>query len=146
MDKKSEKEIEIYQDKKYIKVKGNDFTYIICRIDGEYFKIDNMFDMSDDYRFVPNRDQFLEAMKYDAELRKTSGAYKVPVVLHSENGNLYSYIRASRYEAFDEFETSENSMKDNFYIGFDPQILISLYVLVQAVKLHCLSMEMNTKF
>ena len=84
MDKKSEKEIEIYQDKKYIKVKGNDFTYIICRIDGEYFKIDSMLDMSDDYRFVPNRDQFLEAMKYDAELRKTSGAYKVPVVLHSE--------------------------------------------------------------
>ena len=83
MDKKSEKEIGIYQDKKYIKVEGNDFTYIIRRIDGEYFKVDSMLDMSDNYRFVPDRDQFLEAMKYDAELRKTSGAYKMPVVLHS---------------------------------------------------------------
>lgn len=88
MDKKSEKEIEIYQDGKYIRLEGNDFTYIIRRIDGEYFKVDSMLNMSDDYRFVPNREQILEAMKYDAELRKTSGADKKPVVLHSENGNL----------------------------------------------------------
>ena len=137
MDKKSEKEIEIYQDEKYIRLEGNDFTYIIRRIDGEYFKVDSMLDMSDDYRFVPDREQFLEAMKYDAELRKTSGAYKVPVVFHSENGNLYSYIRASRYEAFDEFETSENSMKDNFYIGFDPQFLTDAFNIVDADKPLC---------
>ena len=137
MDKKSEKEIEIYQDGKYIRLEGNDFTYIIRRIDGEYFKVDSMLEMSDDYRFVPDREQFLEAMKYDAELRKTSGAYKVPVVLHSENGNLYSYIRASRYEAFDEFETSENSMKDNFYIGFDPQFLTDAFNIVDSDKPLC---------
>ena len=137
MDKKSEKEIEIYQAGKYIRLEGNDFTYIIRRIDGEYFKVDSMLDMSDDYRFVPDREQFLEAMKYDAELRKTSGAYKVPVVFHSENGNLYSYIRASRYEAFDEFETSENSMKDNFYIGFDPQFLTDAFNIVDSDKPLC---------
>ena len=34
MDKKSEKEIEIYQDGKYIRLEGNNFTYIIRRIDG----------------------------------------------------------------------------------------------------------------
>ena len=132
MDKKSEKEIEIYQDKKYIKVEGNDFTYIIRRIDGEYFKVDSMLDMSDDYRFVPDRKQILDAMKYDTELRKTSGADKKPVVLHSENGNLYSYIAAGKYEAFDEFETSENNMKDNFYIGFDPQFLTDAFNIVDS--------------
>ena len=137
MDKKSEKEIEIYQDKKYIKVEGNDFTYIIRRIDGEYFKVDHMLNMSDDYRFVPNREQILEAMKYDAELRKTSGADKKPVVLHSENGNLYSYIAAGKYEAFDEFETSENNMKDNFYIGFDPQFLTDAFNIVDSDKPLC---------
>ena len=137
MDKKSEKEIEIYQDEKYIRLEGNDFTYIIRRIDGEYFKVDSMLDMSDDYRFVPDREQFLEAMKYDAELRKTSGAYKVPVVLHSENGNLYSYIAAGKYEAFDEFETSENNMKDNFYIGFDPQFLTDAFNIVDSDKPLC---------
>lgn len=137
MDKKSEKEIEIYQDGKYIRLEGNDFTYIIRRIDGEYFKVDSMLDMSDDYRFVPNREQILEAMKYDAELRKTSGVDKKPVVLHSENGNLYSYIAAGKYEAFDEFETSENNMKDNFYIGFNPQFLTDAFNIVDSDKPLC---------
>lgn len=137
MDKKSEKEIEIYQDGKYIRLEGNNFTYIIHRIDGEYFKVDSMLNMSDDYSFVPNRKQILEAMKYDAELRKTSGADKKPVVLHSENGNLYSYIAAGKYEAFDEFETSENNMKDNFYIGFDPQFLTDAFNIVDSDKPLC---------
>lgn len=96
MDKKSEKEIEIYQDEKYIRLEGNDFTYIIHRIDGEYFKVDSMLNISDDYRFIPDREQILEAMKYDAELIKISCADKKPVVLHSENGNLYSYIEIER--------------------------------------------------
>ena len=137
MDKKSEKEIEIYQDKKYIKVEGSDFTYIIRRIDGDYFKVDQMLDISDDYRFVPDREQILEVMKYDAELRKTSGADKTPVILHSENGNLYSYISAGKYEAFDEFETSENNMKDNFYIGFNPQFLTDAFNIVDSDKPLC---------
>lgn len=137
MDKKSEKEIEVYQDGKYIRLEGNDFTYIIRRIDGDYFKIDQMLNMSDDYRFVPDREQILEAMKYDAELIKTSGAGKKPVILHSENGNLYSYIAAGKYEAFDEFETSENNMKDNFYIGFDPQFLTDAFNIVDSDKPLC---------
>lgn len=137
MDKKSKKEIEIYQDKKYIRVEGNDFTYIIRRIDGEYFKVDSMLNMSDDYRFVPDREQILEAMKYDTELRKTSGADKKPVILHSVNGNLYSYIVAGKYEAFDELETSENNMKDNFYIGFNPQFLTDAFNIVDSDKPLC---------
>lgn len=137
MDKKSKKEIEIYQDKKYIRVEGNDFTYIIRRIDGEYFKVDSVLNISDDYRFVPDREQILETMKYDTELRKTSGADKKPVILHSENGNLYSYIAAGKYEAFDELETSENNMKDNFYIGFNPQFLTDAFNIVDSDKPLC---------
>lgn len=137
MDKKSEKEIKIYQDGKYIRLEGNDFTYIIHRIDGDYFKVDHMLNVSDDYRFIPDRKQILEAMKYDAELRKISGRDKEPVVLHSENGNLYSYIAAGKYEAFDEFETSENNMKDNFYIGFNPQFLADAFSIVDSDKPLC---------
>ena len=137
MDKKSEKEIEIYQDEKYIKLESNDFTYIIRRINGEFFKVDSILDMSDDYRFVPDRKQILEAMKYDTELIKTSGTDKKPVVLHSENGNLYSYIAAGKYETFDEFETSENNMKDNFYIGFNPQFLTDAFNIVDSDKPLC---------
>lgn len=137
MDKKSEKEIEIYQDGKYIRLEGNDFTYIIRRIDGEYFKVDTMLNMSDDYRFVPDREQILEVMKYDTELEKISGKDKEPVILHSENGNLYSYISTGKYEAFDEFETNENNMKDNFYIGFNPQFLADAFNIVDSDKPLC---------
>lgn len=144
MDKKSEKEIEIYQDGKYIRLEGNDFTYIIRRIDGEYFKVDQMLNVSEDYRFVPDRDKILEAMKYDAELRKISGRDKDPVILHSENGNLYSYISVGKYEAFDEFETSENNMKNNFYIGFNPQFLTDAFNIVDSDKPLCFGTSSKT--
>ena len=144
MDKKSERKIEIYQDKKYIRLEGNDFTYMIRRIDGDYFNVDQILNISDDYRFVPNRDQILEAMKYNAELRKTSGADKKPVVLHSENGKLYSYIAAGKYETFDEFETIENNMKDNLYIGFDPQFLADAFNIVDSDKPLCFGASSKT--
>lgn len=136
MDKKSEKEIKIYQDGKYIRLEGNDFTYIIRRIEGDYFNVDSMLDISDDYRFMPDRKQILEAMKYDAELVKMDGT-KRPVVLHSNNGILYSYIFTHKYEAFDEFETSANNMKDKFYIGFNPQFLTDAFNIIDSDKPLC---------
>ena len=110
---------------------------MIRRIDGEYFKVEQMLDASFDYIFVPDRVQILEAMKYDTELRKASGADKKPVILHSENQKLYSYIAAGKYEAFDEFETSGNNMEDNFYIGFDPQFLTDAFNIVDSDKPIC---------
>lgn len=135
MNKRSEEDVVISQDKKYIKVEGNDFTYVIRRVDGEYFKLDQMLDVPDDFKFVPNRENILEAMKYDADLRK--GELK-PVVFHSENGNLYSYISTARYEAFDELETKENYMKENLYIAFNPQFLSDVFSIVDSETPVCI--------
>ena len=138
MDKKSEKEVVISQDKKYIKVEGNDFTYIVRRIDGEYFKVDQMLNIVDDFRFTPDRESILEAMKYDADLAKADNADKKPVVLHSENGNLYSYINTVKYEAFDELETKEIQMKDGLYIAFNPQFLADAFSIVDSDNPVCI--------
>ena len=138
MDKKSEKEVVISQDKKYIKVEGNDFTYIIRRIDGEYFKVDQMLNIAEDFRFTPDRESILEAMKYDADLAKADNADRKPVVLHSENGNLYSYINTVKYEAFDELETKEIQMKDGLYIAFNPQFLADAFSIVDSDKPVCI--------
>lgn len=135
MNKRSEEDVVISQDKKYIKVEGNDFTYVIRRVDGEYFKLDQMLDVPDDFKFVPNRENILEAMKYDADLRK--GELK-PVVFHSENGSLYSYISTARYEAFDELETKENYMKENLYIAFNPQFLSDVFSIVDSENPVCI--------
>ena len=138
MDKKSENEVIISQDKKYIKVEGNDFTYIVRRIDGEYFKVDQMLDIAEDFRFIPDRESILEAMKYDADLAKADNADKKPVVLHSENGNLYSYINTVKYEAFDELETKEIQMKDSLYIAFNPQFLADAFSIVDSDNPVCI--------
>ena len=138
MDKKSEKEVVISQDKKYIKVEGNDFTYIVRRIDGEYFKVDQMLNIAEDFRFTPNRESILEAMKYDADLAKADNADGKPVVLHSENGNLYSYINTVKYEAFDELETKKIQMKDSLYIAFNPQFLADAFSIVDSDNPVCI--------
>lgn len=138
MDKKSENEVIISQDKKYIKVEGNDFTYIVRRIDGEYFKVDQMLNIAEDFRFTLDRESILEAMKYNADLAKADNANKKPVVLHSENGNLYSYINTVKYEAFDEIETSEIQMKDGLYIAFNPQFLADAFSIVDSDNPVCI--------
>ena len=138
MDKKSENEVIISQDKKYIKVEGNDFTYIVRRIDGEYFKVDQMLNIAEDFRFTPDRESILEAMKYDADLAKADNADRKPVVLHSENRNLYSYINTVKYEAFDELETKEIQMKDSLYIAFNPQFLADAFSIVDSDNPVCI--------
>ena len=138
MDKKSKDEITIYQDKKYIKVEGKDFTYITRRVDSQYFDIEKIISCNSDFQFVPNREKILEVMKYNADLVKTSKLDKNPVILHSENGQLYSYIDVKRYESFDEIEATENNMKDDLYIGLNPQFLADAFGIVDSDKPLCM--------
>ena len=72
LDKKSEKKVIISQNDKYVKVESENFTYITKRIDGEYFKVNQMLSDEWDYKFTANAKELLEAMKYDADLLKES--------------------------------------------------------------------------
>lgn len=128
LDKKSEMEVVISQNDKYVKVESENFTYITKRIDGEYFKVNKMLSDEWDYKFTANAKELLEAMKYDADLLKES---KLPVMFHAENGNLYSYARTTKYEAFDEIEVKEKPIKD-FYIGFNPSFLVDVMSIVDS--------------
>ena len=137
MDKKSEKNVIIYQSKKNIRLDGNDFTYIIRRVDGAYYKVDQMLKVPEEFRFIPDRENILDAMKYDAELAKMDCVNKKPVVFHSANGKLYSYIHTEKYEAFDELETFENNMSDSLYIGFNSRYLADVFSIVDSDKPVC---------
>lgn len=127
MDKKSDAEVKVYQDKKYIRVEGKDFTYIIRRIDGEYFKVAGMLTDASDYVFTADRENMLSVMKYNVDMVK--GELK-PVIFHSENGKLYTYMKTSRYETFDELETKDNTMDNNLYIGFNPAFVADAFSIV----------------
>ena len=128
LDKKSERKVIISQNDKYVKVESENFTYITKRIDGEYFKVNQMLSDEWEYKFTANAKELLEAMKYDADLLKES---KLPVTFHAENGNLYSYASTTRYEAFDEIEVKEKPEKD-FYIGFNPSFLVDIMSIVDS--------------
>nr|DAW65752.1 MAG TPA: DNA polymerase III subunit beta [Bacteriophage sp.] len=128
LDKKSERKVIISQNDKYVKVESENFTYITKRIDGEYFKVNQMLSDEWDYKFTANAKELLEAMKYDADLLKES---KLPVTFHAENGNLYSYASTTRYEAFGEIEVKEKPEKD-FYIGFNPNFLVDIMSIVDS--------------
>lgn len=130
MDKKSDAEVKVYQDKKYIRVEGKDFTYIVRRGEGEYFKIDQMLSDADDYKFTVDRENMLEVMQYNQDLRKNE--YNKPVVLHGENGKLFSYIRTERYEAFDELAADDVIMSDDLYIGFNPQFFVDAFKIIDS--------------
>lgn len=139
LDKKSDEEVIVSQDKKYIKVKGNDFTYVIRRSDGEYYKTEQMLRFNEDYKITLDRGGFLDVMKYDAELSKV-GKYEKqnPVVLYNKNGKLYSYIETCKYEAFDELDVRENSMQEGFFIGFNPNFLTKIFSIVDTDEVECI--------
>ena len=65
MDKKSDADIRILYTDKFIKVEGKDFTYVVRRGEGEYFKIDQMLSDADDYEFTVDRENMLEVMQYN---------------------------------------------------------------------------------
>lgn len=134
MDKKSDTEVKVYQDNKYIRVEGKDFTYIIRRIEGEYFKINQMLIDDTDYTFHADRENMLSVMKYNCDMVKQELR---PVVFHSEDGKLYSYMVTSRYETFDELETSNNTMGNNLYIGFNPHFLADAFNIIDTDKPVC---------
>lgn len=141
LDKKSEKEVIISQDKKYVKVEGDDFTYIIRRIDGEYFNVESILDISERFRYIANRENFLEVMKYNDDLIKTSKCDRGYVILHTENNIMYSYINTGKYEALDELEVKENTMNDELYIGYNPKFLVDVFNIIDSDEPVCIGKD-----
>lgn len=134
MNKKSDAKVKMYQDKKYIRIEGNNFTYIVRKIDGEYFKVNQMLTDDADYSFIVDAEKMLSVMKYDCDLVKD---LKKPVVLHSEDGKLYTYLKTIRYEAFDNVETDKNAMDNDLYIGFNPYYLADVFSMIDTDKPVC---------
>lgn len=140
MSKKSESKVTISQDEKYVKVEGNDFAYVRRKQDGIYYDIEKILRFDSNFKFIPDRESMLEMAKYNNELR-VSDDKSVPVVFHSENGKLYSYIKTHKYEAFDEIATSENNMKSDLYIAFNPSFIADAFSIVDSDEPECVGLN-----
>lgn len=129
MDKKSDAEVKVYQDQKYIRISGKDFTYVIRRIDGQYFNIEQMLCDSRDFVFNADREEMLKIMKFNADMVKEE---KEPTIFHSENGKLYTYLQTSRYQTFDEIETENLVMDEDLFIGFNSHYLVDVLSVIDS--------------
>lgn len=138
MDKKSEAKIIISQDQKYIKIQGKGFTYITKKLEGKYYDVKHFFDINTSYHFFADRKNMVENMKYNTDLAKMDKDVKRPVLLMRMNDKLYSCLTTSKYEAIDELTVTDNTMKDGYSIGFDPQFLTEIFETVDTEKPECI--------
>lgn len=127
LDKKSDDGIVIYQDEKYIRVSGNDFTYISRKIDGRYIDIEPFMNIDTKWNVAVDKAELLEVMKYDYDLVKGT---HIPVIFYNDNNDLYLYTNNKCYVTLDEIETQENTMDDAGYIALNPSYMIDVLKII----------------
>lgn len=129
LDKKSSEKVIMSYSDKYIQIKGNSFTYIQRRVDGEYYRVGQMLLKEYDYKLSFNADTetMLSHMKYytDNVIDKND---RKPVVLKITNDTVLTYARNTRFEVSDSMEIKEHTGED-LSIGFNP------YFFVDALKI-----------
>jgi len=127
LDKKSTNKIVLSHSSKYVKVTGNNFTYIQRKVEGEYYRNGQM--LTDDFKltFKADTEEMLNHMKYytDNVIEKDN---KKLVILKITNDIITTYARNSRFEVSDSMEIKDHSGED-LSIGFNP------YFFVDALKI-----------
>lgn len=137
LDKKSENIVDITRNDKYVKVSGNDFTYMVRAVTGEFFKFDTIMQQENEYSITLDRENLKEIMKYNIDLNKTENKNRFGVVFYHKDGKLYSYTKTSRYAAFDEIVTTENTMNKDFGIRFNPLYWMDILKTIDTDTIHC---------
>lgn len=127
LDKKSKKKIIISQGKKFIRVTGDDFTYIQIKLNDEYFDINRFLIGEFSLKFKANTEEMLSHMKYytDNVISKTD---RKPIVLKISDNTITTYAKNARFEISDSMKIKEHTGEDLF-IAFNP------YFFVDALKI-----------
>lgn len=137
LDKKSENAVDITRNDKYVKVSGNDFTYIARAVEGEFFNINRVIQQENEYSITLDRESLKEIMKYNIELNNTEKKNRFGVVFYNKDEKLYSYAKTSRYAVFDEIVTTENTMNKDFCIRFNPWFWMDVLNTIDTDTVHC---------
>ncbi len=134
LNKKSDDIVKMSQDKKYVKVEGKNFTYIIKKCDGKYFNVDNMINSNFDKSFTVNCKNFFEVCNHAYNLTKLQGKdCRVPMIIHTEDGKIYAYTHTVRYESFTSID-AEHIIMDDIIIGFNPRYLTEALGIIDVEK------------
>lgn len=121
---KYDDDCKIYQNSKYVRIEGEDFTYVQRRMQGKYFNVSRLLLKQTDYSFTCDRDNVLEIMKYDCDI---IGKEKIPVIFYADNERLYTYLNSSRYQIFDVLDVKKAYIKDGTYFAVNPRYIMEAF-------------------
>jgi len=132
LEKKSNNEIIISQNNKYIKVKGKNFTYIVHRLSSNYnyLNLNNIFTNDNIYSFVADKTNMLDIMKYNCELLKNN---KKPVVFYCKNKEIFTYVITDGRESLDKIE-AEDVIMDDMYMTYNPEYIMKVMKIIDTDK------------
>lgn len=130
LDFKSEAEVDFYQSKNYIKVSGSDFIYLVSVAEGAYFKIKPMLYTDYTYSADISCKDILESVKYAEPMLKKE---QRPLILHTENENLYTYFISSKCESLELIQSENNTISNDFYIGLNPCYLVECFTILHSI-------------
>lgn len=142
LDKKSENTVDITRNDKYVKVSGNDFTYIVRAVEGEFFKINQMLQQDNEYAITLDKESLKEIMSYNIDLGKadkTENEYKkaYSVAFYHKDGKMYTYMRTPKYVSCDEIVTTEKTMNKDFCVAFNPSFFMDILNTIDTEDIRC---------
>lgn len=145
LDKKSENAVDMTRNDKYVKVAGNDFTYIARAVEGEYFKVTQTLPTSNDYTVVFDKENMMEVIKYAIDLKKTdkndSKTKGNGIIFYHKDGKWYAYMKTPKYVSLDEMTTTENTISKEFCIHFNPSFWVDVLNTIDTDTVVCTGME-----
>lgn len=138
LDKNQDMEVSLLKEKKYIKITGRDFVYVIRRIEGEYFDVGKMMmdnSSRSSYYFTTSKEALIKVIQYGSSLAKKN---KTSLIFHKLGGRLFSHFDSGRYEILDEIDVDKMELPEHFFFGFTPcKVLDILKVLdTETMTLH----------
>ena len=142
LDKKSENTVDITRDKKYTKVSGANFTYLVRTVEGEFFKINPLLQQENEYNITLDKESLKEIMSYNIDLGKadkTKNEYKnvYSVAFYHKDGKLYTYMQTPKYVSCDEIVTTENTMNKDFCVAFNPSYFMDILNTIDTEVIRC---------
>lgn len=141
LDKKSENTVDITRNDKYVKVSGNNFTYISRAVEGEYCKVTQMLPTSNDYTVTFEKENMMEVIKYAIDLKKTDkNDSKIKgngIIFYHKDGKWYAYMKTPKYTSLDEMKTTKNTMNKDFGIRFNPMYWMDILNTIDTDVIRC---------
>ena len=123
---KADRTITIYADKKNVYFSGDDYTFAVKKIEGEWFKLGDLMksmeQCTDSFQFETKEMKGI-AKEYKAAI---SAAEKLPMILYKNESGLHTAMENSDYRTVDTIESFKvnHESGDEFLRAVDPVFIL----------------------